>query len=156
MTDSAATIKITGTILIEKDCETVFNYIANLENDSSWRKEINSTSLSSKPQLNAVAIEDSYLSKRVPSNCLTLVCTEYIQNHKVVYKTPVDSPFFLESIRQVEAVSSNKTNLIYSVEFDTAIAKFGLGFSLPKFLIRFAAQRDMAAYLNKLNQLLKN
>jgi hypothetical protein len=35
-------IEVTGSITISKDIKTVFDFIANLENDKLWRKEINS------------------------------------------------------------------------------------------------------------------
>ena len=148
-------IDITDMITIYKDSKTVFDYISNLENDKFWRKEINSTTMSTKPQLNALAVESSFLSKRVPGNILNLICTEFSENKKIVYQTLPDSKFFIKSIREVEAISQNESRVIYSITFDKSIAKHGLGFSLPSFIIKWAANNDMKKYLAKLKTILE-
>jgi hypothetical protein len=148
-------IKANGTILISADPETVFAYIANLENDKFWRKEINSTTMTSKAQINALAVEDSYLSKRTPSNIQNLVCIEFLENKRVVYQTIPGSRFFLKSSREVEAISTNETKMTYAIEFDKSIVKHGLGFSLPTFLIAFVANRDMKKYLRTLRSIME-
>jgi uncharacterized membrane protein len=149
-------IKITHAISILVDCRTVFDYISNLENDKFWRKEINSTTVSAKPQLNTVATESSFLSKRVPNNILTLKCTAFVENQQVVYQTLPDSVFYLKSDRKVEAISQNETKVIYAIEFDKSIVKHGLGFTLPVFIVEFVAKNDMKKYLTKLKTIVEN
>ncbi len=148
-------IQATGFITLSRDVKTVFDFIANLENDRLWRKEIRSTTMTTKPQLQAIATEDSVLSKRVPSFVLKLVCVDFSENQQVVYKTPADSAFFLESRRRVEAVGENQTVFHYEVTFDANIAKHGLGFGLPAFLVGFVAKTDMKKYLKKLKAVLE-
>jgi hypothetical protein len=53
-------IQVTGSVIILTNHQTVFDYISNLENDSFWRKEINATIMTSKPQIDALAIENAY------------------------------------------------------------------------------------------------
>jgi hypothetical protein len=60
--------------------------------------------MKTKPQIHALATEDSFLSKRRPNNILNLICTAYRENEHVVYQTVPDSLFFLKSHRQVEAI----------------------------------------------------
>ncbi|KOY87115.1 hypothetical protein AD998_14045 [bacterium 336/3] len=148
-------IKIDGFKIISRNLSTVFQYVANLENDQFWRKEINSTSMNAKPQINTLAVEDSFLSKKVPHHILNLICTEYIEENKIIYQTVPDSPFFLKSIRIVEAISEQETKFLYHIEFDKNIVKHGLGFMLPAFIIRYVAKQDMKKYLNKLKTILE-
>ena len=149
-------ILVTGFISISADHRTVFDYISNLSNDKFWRKEINSTTMNSKPQINALAAENSYLSKRVPDNMLLLVCSEFVENKKVVYQTLPDSKFFLKSLRMVESVSENETKVTYTIAFDQRIVIHGLGFSLPTLLVQLVAKHDMKKYLAALKTLLEN
>ncbi len=143
-------IKISDSISIQKPLEEVFTFVSNLENDKVWRKEINHTVMKSRPQLNARASENSFLSKRVPNHILELQCIEFEESKKVVYETVFGSKFYLKSEREVEAVSSNETKFIYTLEFDTSVVKHGLGFSLPTFLVKLVAKADMKKYLNQL------
>lgn len=143
-------IKITDSTNINKPIEEVFNFISNLENDKIWRKEINHTSMNSKPQLNARATENSFLSKRVPNHILELQCIAFEENKKIVYETVFGSKFYLKSTREVESVSANETKFTYTLEFDTSVVKHGLGFSLPTFLVKMVAKGDMKKYLLEL------
>jgi hypothetical protein len=149
-------IKAKGTTHILADSKTVFAYISNLKNDKFWRKEINKTTMTTSPCLNAQAIEDSYLSKRTPSNILHLICIEFVENQRIVYQTLPDSKFFLKSTREIEQISKNETRVFYSIEFDKSIVRHGLGFTLPTFIVGIVANRDLKKYLNKLKAILKN
>jgi hypothetical protein len=149
-------IKATGIIHILADSKSVFSYISNLENDKFWRKEINRTTMTTSPQLDARAIEDSYLSKRTPSNILHLRCIEFVENKRIVYQTLPDSRFFLKSTREVEQILQNESRVLYSVEFDKSIVRHGLGFPLPTFLVAIVANCDLKKYLNKLKAIFEN
>ena len=149
-------IKVSGKIRIAKDSQTVFNFISNLENDKFWRKEINSSKMTMKPQVNARTTENSYLSKRVPNNILNLICTEYIENQKVIYQTMPDSKFFLKSVRIIDPISQNETMFLYTIEFDKNIVKHALGFRLPIFIINLVAKNDMKKYLAKVKTFIEN
>ena len=148
-------IEVTGCITVLRDIKTVFDFIANLENDKLWRKEINSTIMTAKPQVNVQAIENSYLSKRTPNHSLNLICTAYLGNKQIVYETLPDSNFFLKSDRQVEAISQNETRILYGITFDKKIVKHGLGFNLPAFIIYLVAKADMKKYLTKLKTIVE-
>ena len=148
-------ITATDSITIYKSSQTVFNFIADLQNDKQWRKEINGTTMQGTPQLGARDEEDSFLSKRTPSHVLQLVCTAFTQNQQVVYETVPQSKFYLKSIRQVEAVSLNETKVTYTITFDKGIVKQGLGFNLPTFIVNLVAGTDLKKYLAKLKQVLE-
>jgi hypothetical protein len=148
-------VEICGAITISKDQKEVFEFVSNLENDYLWRKEINCTKMSSNPRLNAMATEDSYLSKRVPHFLMDLICTEYTDHCKIIYQTVPHANFFLRSIREVRAASQKSTTVIYLLTFDKNIVKHGLGFSLPIFVIRMAAKRNLKRYLCKLKEVLE-
>jgi hypothetical protein len=145
-------ITVTDFVIISTDYKAVFEYIANLENDKFWRNEINSTKMTSRPKLNALAIESSYLSKRVPNHILQLVCTDFQENSRIIYQTVPESAFYLKSIREVEAISSTQTKVTYTIAFDKSVVKYGLGFSLPTFLVKFVAKSDMVKYLRQLKK----
>ncbi|WP_435354943.1 hypothetical protein [Emticicia sp. SJ17W-69] len=148
-------IQASAKININRDIKTVFDFISNLENDKLWRKEINSTSMSSKPQINVIATEDSFLSKRVPNQILHLKCIDFLTEKQVIYQTLENSPFFLKSTRQVEFISPMQTNVNYSIEFDKSIVKHGIGFTLPTFIINWVTKTDMKKYLVKLKSVIE-
>jgi hypothetical protein len=148
-------IKIEDSIIISRDINAVFDFISNLENDRYWRKEINSTMMKGKPQVNTEATEDSFLSKRKPNHLSNLICKVYQENIQIVYETIPGSNYFLRSNRQVAPVLQNQTKLTYTVEFDKNIVKYGTGFALPEFIIHFVARRDMKKYLARLKQVLE-
>jgi uncharacterized membrane protein len=148
------TIKAKNTVIVNKNIDSVFEFISNLENDSLWRKEINETKVSGKPALNVIVIEDSFLSKRTPSNIIELKCIDFQLNKLIVYETANEKYFYLKSTREVESITDNSTKITYSIEFDKAIVKHGLGFNLPTFLIQFVTNTDMKKYLSKLKTII--
>lgn len=148
-------IQTRSEILIHKNVSTVFAFIANLENDSKWRKEINETKMNGIVQLGVLAKESSYLSKRVPAHVLDLSCTQFSLNESITYTTIPSSPFYLQSTRKVVIVNENETKFIYEIIFDKSIVKHGLGINLPGFLISIIAKGDMKKYLYKLKAFLE-
>lgn len=148
-------INVEGSIIIKKDLKTVFDFIANLENDKKWRKEINSTTMTGKPGINVLAKEDSFLSKRTPNHILNLVCTVYDEHKKVVYETLPDSAFYLNSDRQVLLITAQETQVVYNLTFDKSIVKQALGFSLPTFIVKSVAKADMKKYLTQLKTVIE-
>jgi predicted nucleic-acid-binding protein len=148
-------IKVSNSITIFKDSETVFNFVADLQNDKAWRQEINATIMSGKTQIDVIATEDSFLSKKVPNYISKLLCTEYIAGKKIIYETLPENIFFLKSVRTIISVNANETTFNYTIEFDKSIVKHGLGFNLPTFLVTFVANTDMKKYLAKLKSILE-
>lgn len=148
-------IQTKGQIIINKNLATVFAFIANLENDKLWRKEINETKMNGPVQLGVLAKESSFLSKRVPANILEFACKDYKLNESVTYTTLPSSTFYLQSIRKVQAINANSCLFIYEIIFDKHIVKHGLGFGLPVFLIKMVAQQDMKKYLLQLQELIE-
>jgi hypothetical protein len=149
-------IKITGTILINKSVESVFDFFVNPSNDIFWRTEINKSILNGTLQLGVKVSEYSYLSKKVPDNLIELKCIQFDKNKLAIFETDKTSQFYLRSQRQVKAISDNTTEVIYTLDFDIGLVKYALGFSLPKFIVLFKAKRDMKKYLRHLKTKLDN
>jgi hypothetical protein len=147
-------IKIQSSCVLPIASHLAFAYLANLENDSLWRKEINHTTLFGRPGLGVEAHEYSNLSKRMSNNLLILTCVDYIEGEKVVFETKPDSPFYLKSSRRIEALRDNQSRFYYGIEFDKHLVKQALGFALPGFLIRLGASKDMDAYLKRLKEVI--
>jgi len=143
-------IKITRTIVVNKNAATVFNFFANPSNDSLWRTEINQSLLNGPLAVGARVAEYSFLSKKAPNNLVELACIEYAKDSLAVFETPENAPFYLRSRRQVTAVADEATALHYSIEFDAALVTFAVGFPLPRFIISFKANSDMKKYLKQL------
>lgn len=149
-------IKVTGTVLVNKNLERVFGFFANPVNDNLWRTEINESKLNENLQLGTTVFEYSYLSKKAPNNLIQLTCVQYDKNNVAVFETSDNAPFYLKSHRQVKPISGNRTEVIYTLDFDLDIVKFALGFSLPKFVVSFKAKSDMKKYLRQLKTRLEN
>jgi hypothetical protein len=149
-------IRTAGTILVNKDIESAFNFFANPSNDHLWRKEINKSILNGTLQLGTTISEYSYLSKKASNNLTELKCVQYDKYNLAVFETAVNAQFYLRSQRQVKAISANQTQIIYKLNFDLDIVKFALGFSLPKFIVSLKAESDMKKYLRQLKTRLEN
>lgn len=148
-------ISANSEILIRNNYKQVFNFLANLENDIHWRKEINSSKMNSEPQIGALVTEDSFLSKKVPNHILNLQCIEYTKDNKVIYQTVKESEFYLKSTRIVEEISPNHSKVFYQIDFDKNIVKHGTGINLPNFIINWVVNKDIKKYLNKLKMVLE-
>jgi len=154
MTDKAL-ITISGTILVNKNQETVFNFFANPINDKFWRAEINESTLNNALQLGVMVSEYSYLSKKAPKNLVQLECVQYTPNETAIFETPNNSPFYERSERQVKSITINTTEVTYTLIFDKGIVKLALGFSLPRFIISLKAKSDLKKYLQQLKSVLE-
>jgi len=149
-------IEVTRTICIKKDSATVFNYFSDLRNDKEWRSEINETKvLNPDPSIHTIAHEDSYLSKKVPNYVAKLICLAYVPNRRIVYQTMPENRYFLRSIREVDNLSDLETRITYSLKFDKAIVKHGIGINLPRFLVNYVTNSSMKKYLKKLKTVLE-
>jgi hypothetical protein len=150
-------VTVESSVVIERDAISVFNYVADLRLDKHWRKEINETILVSPALgLGNRVVESSFLSRRVPDNKLTLTCTEYNAGRKVVYQSVPEGAFSLMNSRSVREEPPGNTRLTYLIVFDAAIVKFGLGFGLPLFLVKFYTRKTMDSYLAKLKSILES
>jgi len=78
------------------------------------------------------------------------------KNNIAIFETSNHSKFYLKSERQVKAVSANRTEFIYTIDFDMNIVKFALGFGFPKFIISMKANSNMKKYLRQLKNHLGN
>jgi hypothetical protein len=149
-------IKIRGSILVNRSVDSVFNFFANPSNDKFWRSEINQSTLEGSLQLGVLISEYSHLSKKVSNNLLELQCVQFDQNKIAVFETNEKSQFYQRSERQLNVISDNKTEIIYTLTFDINIVKFALGFALPKFIVSLKANSDMKKYLKQLKTKLEN
>lgn len=152
---SPSLISINGSLKIRKQATEVFRYFANPENDINWRTEIKQSQLLGPLQVGATVEEYSYLSKQAPNNLITLNCIEYKKDQKILFETPSNSKFYLKSERNVRVIGEHETEIHYYLTFDKEIVKFALGYSLPKWLIQWKAQKDMSKYLKQLKNVLE-
>ena len=149
-------IKTSGTILVNRNERAVFDFFANPINDHLWRKEINKSTLEGPLQVGSTISEYSYLSKHKPDNLIELICVQLEKNKLAIFETADKAQFYLKSQRQVKGLSDSTTEITYTLEFDSNIVKYALGFSLPKFIVSFKANSDMKKYLRQLKTLLEN
>ncbi len=149
-------IKTTGSILINKKVESVFDFFANPSNDNLWRTEINKSTLGGALQLGVTISEYAYLSKKVPDNLTELKCVLFEKNKLAIFETPETAQFYMKSQRQVKAISDNTTEIVYTLDFDIDLVKYALGFALPKIIVSLKADSDLKKYLRLLKTKLEN
>lgn len=149
-------IRTSGTILVNRNVERVFDFLVNPGNDNLWRTEINKSILNGPLQEGVTVSEYSYLSKKAPDNLIELQCVQYEKNKLAIFETSEKSGFYLRSERQVKIISDTTTEINYQLEFDISIVKFALGFALPKFIVSYKASSDMKKYLLQLKSILEN
>jgi hypothetical protein len=155
-TSNKKLVKATGTILVNKSVESMFDIFANPSNDNLWRTEINKSIVNGALQLGVTISEYSYLSKKAPNNLIELKCIVYNNNKFAIFETLDNAQFYLRSERYVKAISDNITEVIYTLTFDIDIVKYALGFTLPKFIVSLKANSDMKKYLRQLKTKLDN
>lgn len=143
-------IKTTGSILVNRNADSVFNFFANPSNDKLWRAEINQSTLDGTLKLGVSVSEYSNLSKKASNNLLKLKCVQFDRNKIAVFETNENAQFYLKSERLLNTISDNETEIIYTLTFDIGIVKYALGFALPKFIVSFKADSDMKKYLRNL------
>ncbi len=148
-------IKVSGTIQIRRSTDEVFDFFANPSNDPLWRAEINQSLLDGPLQSGAIISEYSNLSKKAPNNLLQLKCVRFEKNTLAVFETYETGSVYLRSQRLVSAVSDTTTAVTYKLDFDPAIVKIALGFSLPRFIVSMKANKDMKKYLRQLKRRLE-
>jgi len=149
-------VKTSGTILVNKDIATVFDFFTNPANDKFWRTEINQSLLDGVLQPGMRVAEYSHLSKKAPNNLIELTCVQFDKNDRAVFETQNSAQFYEKSERNVKAISSNTTQVTYTVCFDTSLVKFALGFALPRFIIQMKAHSDTKKYLKQLKTQLES
>lgn len=151
MIDKKKQIDITGSIIINKNNSKVFAYFSNFFNDPMWRKEINETEIKNYPAtINTIIKQDSFLSTKIPHLLIQYKCTEFVPDKMIVCETTSDNKFWQRNTRITEAISENSTKVIYRIQFDIDIVKYGLGFYLPTFLIKYYTRKTMKKYLKVL------
>ncbi|CAN5758130.1 hypothetical protein BH11BAC3_BH11BAC3_11790 [soil metagenome] len=150
-------IDITSGILISKDIETVFEYLADYSKEPLWRNEVKNVYMDTDVVMKGTLVkEDAFLSKKIPSYISTFVCTGYEKNKHAIFETTGENTFYQKKMRYVEAAEANKTNVTYRLQFDVAIVKYSLGFALPKFIIDAYTKMLMKKYLKVLKNILEN
>lgn len=144
------------TINIEAEHQKVFRFVSNYSNDRKWRSEIISTTLIGATGVGNVAIERSFLSKRIPKYTRKLHCTDFAKDSSITYETISGSIHYLKNSRKVVQSLNNSTDLTYQLEFDPSVVKFGLGFRIPAILINMVTKRSMKKYLKTLKIIIES
>jgi hypothetical protein len=142
-------------VVINAPHQDVYNYISDLRNDREWRTEVISTSSQADLEIGNIAIESSFLSRKIPQYIRRLECIAFQQNDMILYQTLDGAPHYLKSTRSVRICEGGSTRFIYRLEFDQSIVKHALGFSLPKLIIDVVTRRSMRNYMNNLKIILE-
>ena len=149
-------IDITATIQINARPQTVFNYLADYANDPQWRAEIRDVQLSTRTVREKTLItETSFLSKKVPRHVSTLQCVVLVPGQSVTSETTAASPYWSRNTRTAEPLPGGRTRVTYRLAFDPRVVKHGLGFGLPRFIVRFYTKATMKKYLAVLKGILE-
>ncbi len=147
---------VTSNIVIRANANAVFEYVSDLRNDRHWRTEITDTKIKDeKIKLKTIAIEDSYLSKKIPNHKTILECVEFLPPKKIVYQSIPASDFLIMNSREFEEIDNAATKLLYTVAFDSAIVRYGIGFNLPLFFLKYYTKKTMNKYLKSLKKILE-
>lgn len=153
---SKSMIRSSGSILIHRNVEAVFRFFADPTNDPQWRTEVTHTTRKGDPGEGTTVHEHSYLSKKAPDVVVELRCVRFEENERVIFETPDGAPFYRRSERRVIVRSDGNTEVVYTLEFDTAIVKHALGFALPRFIVAQKAGHDLKRYLKRLKAMLES
>jgi|ERR1035437_6433516 hypothetical protein len=156
MNNRTKLIDITGNIIINKDCETVFDYFSNYTNDKFWRKVIHETKINTDHiEKNSIITENSFLSRRIPNYITTFKCIDFQPDKLIICETTAENTFWSKNTRYVEALTGNITKVTYRFQLDINIVKHGLGFRLPTFLVYLHTKLEMKKYLSALKRILE-
>lgn len=156
MKKQATIINLTASITVNQPYIFVFEYLSNYTNDVYWRKEINNVTMDTDTVGKGTVItESSLLSAKVPDHTTTLQCIDFKPYLLIKSESTPAAAFWSANTRTVEALSSDITKVTYRLQFDMAVVKFGLGFSLPKFIVHIYTKQTMKKYLGVLKQLVE-
>jgi len=143
-------------VQIKAHSSAVFAYVSSFANDVFWRAEVKQSVVSEEiPGIGSIITQVSFLSKQVPEYITVFMCTSFIPSESIVCETTEGSRFWSKSIRLVTPLGGGQSKFTYQLEFDAAIVKHGLGFSLPAFIVSFYTRHTMKLYLRKLKCILE-
>jgi hypothetical protein len=141
-------IDLTAAVEIASDAPSVFAWFSDYRNDPYWRKEVRAVTLSTGSiEQGSLITEVSFLSNRVPEYVSCLRCIAFSGGKSIVSETTAESKFWARNSRSVEPLPGSRTRVIYQLQFDTAVVRHGLGFSLPVFIVKFYTRMTMKKYL---------
>ena len=108
-------VKSTGTILINRNAEWVFDFFCNPGNDNLWRTEINQSIINGPLEPGTKIFEYSDVSKKASNNLTELKCVQFEKNKLAIFETNENTPFYIRNQRHVKAISDNSTEIIYNL-----------------------------------------
>ena len=149
-------IDLTATVEVAADAPSVFAWISDYRNDPYWREEIKKVTLSTgSVERGSLITEVSFLSNRVPEYVSQLRCIAFSAGKSIVSETIPENKFWAKNSRSVEPLPGNRTRVTYRIQFDIAVVRHGLGFSLPAFFVKLYTRITMKKYLAVLKKKLE-
>ncbi|WP_127714481.1 hypothetical protein [Halobacteriovorax sp. HLS] len=146
---------ISKSILIESSHSDVFDIVKNTMNDYLWRSEVNHMSSNGEFEIGTIYTEDAHIG--FAKNFITRTqLVELKSEDYAFYITPKDSPYYLESLRQVKRIDHNRTLFTYTVKFEASMSKATIGISLPAKVLEKSYGVIMNKYLRSLRNHLED
>jgi dehydrogenase/reductase SDR family protein 12 len=143
------TIKIETSVVINKPVESVFEFMANSENDTQWQSGVLDSRKKSEGPRGVGTIEESevqFLGRRIKS---TLDISVYEPNRKIVYKT-TSGPIPFEAEYIFDPLAKGETKVTFGIKGDAS----GF-FKLAEPLVARTLQRQWETNLANLKDLLE-
>lgn len=109
--------ELTTKILIKRNSEAVFDYMADVENDVYWRSGVISMVQSTKGYTDLTSVQDEVLTLFGKTFKITAMVTKYVHNSGYAFRIFKGIPG-LTGYRKVQDVGEN-TLMTYSVSIET-------------------------------------
>jgi uncharacterized protein YndB with AHSA1/START domain len=149
MTDNVVMVE---SIDIEAAAETVYDFLADTDNDPKWRTEVDRMDAKGEVKVGAIVVEYSTFYRFLHSVTPT-EAKELTRPHRIVFETPASHPTWLRSTRTIQPLGGNRCLLTYELAFSLDSMKQLLPIALPARWVDAWYRPRIRRYLKNLRKL---
>ncbi|MBI1789723.1 MAG: SRPBCC family protein [Acidobacteria bacterium] len=142
---------------IDVDCDqrSVFDFVSDGRNDPGWRTEVDRMDVAGPVALGAQWMEYSTFFK-VLHTLTPVVIKELDPPKRVMVETPAQHPFWLRSVREVQAIDDQRSRLTYELAFDLSLLRQITPILPPGWFVAKWYARRIRRYLRNAQRILES
>lgn len=118
----ARRVTMRDSIEVASPAPNVFAFVSDGSNDPQWRTEVDRMDVSGRVEMGTQWMEYSTFFK-VFHTVTPVVVKELNPERRIVVETPDEHPFWLRSVREVQARDGQRSILTYELAFDLGLMK---------------------------------
>lgn len=151
----SARVVMRQNIEVRRRAHDVFAFVSDGSNDPRWRTEVDRMDVAGPVALGTQWMEYSTFFKAL--HTLTpVVIKELDPPRRVMVETPDQHPFWLRSIREVQAMDDQRSRLTYELAFDLSLFRQITPILPPGWLVAKWYARRIRRYLRNAQRILES